>query len=759
MGMAQKLKDRFRRLKTDPRFRRLQSQDVQQEVDKQRFGALFTDPDFQIGTAIDKRGAKNQKRKNFKENLERYYKLKDEEEFAVEGEAEPQTEDQEQEKQQLQQQVKKLPQKSNQEFRDLQSTSEGDQLQQSDSDEESEEQDEMDNGVKRSLLRIRGMLEDEQSSSSSEEQEYEEEDLQQSLSEEEIDLSEWGAGANAANPDEDVPVVQDSTQRLAAVDLDWQKVRAVDILCTMQSFLPQGGRITCVTVYPSDYGLEQMEKESIEGPEAVFQTSQNGNSIGNNIRERDDYDEDEEEEESDEHDEVKSRVVIYERSKLRWYYAVIECDSRETAEVLYNECDGFEFEGTACKFDLRYIPDDMSFDGRNVRDEAKVVPDDYKPPFLTGQVPIHTNPQITWDKDCEVRKRALKYNKKSNDAEMEFDDYKAYLASASSDEEDDKEKEHNGKPSLLASVLKEQSSNKSPGWDSRFGAKTWGTQNEESTKDVDMEIKFIPALEGLKDKAKNQDDKKAVVKGLSVWREREQKLQERNLIRKKQGKYFDEENDDQLDDDVDYQKRKSLQKEQDIQFSESDEDDQFPSDDEDKYEEQSGSGDDLIKDHTISKSKQNKKKRKRKDVDPELELIALDDRKLMDKVRLGDHQSVEQLDKKQSKKKRRKLQKANSDDEVEQLQFDIHDERFQSVFENPEFGVDPSNPQFNEYSQQVIKEIAKRKNLNVVNEMKQSSQTRLQSNDNKDDVQLKLQVKQMKSKFQKTKNKRKKLQS
>lgn len=50
---------------------------------------------------------------------------------------------------------------------------------------------------------------------------------------------------------------------------------------------------------------------------------------------------------------------LYELSKLRYYYAVVVADSAATAAHLYEECDGMEFMHSACKFDLRFVPDEQ----------------------------------------------------------------------------------------------------------------------------------------------------------------------------------------------------------------------------------------------------------------------------------------------------------------------------------------------------------------------------------------------------------------
>lgn len=55
--------------------------------------------------------------------------------------------------------------------------------------------------------------------------------------------------------------------QLAAVDLDWEHVRAVDIFAALRSFLPAGGALKSVTVYPSDYGLQRMKEDARAGPQ------------------------------------------------------------------------------------------------------------------------------------------------------------------------------------------------------------------------------------------------------------------------------------------------------------------------------------------------------------------------------------------------------------------------------------------------------------------------------------------------------------
>ena len=87
----------------------------------------------------------------------------------------------------------------------------------------------------------------------------------------ELDPAEWGIGAAAGNPeaDETLTEVEDATARLAVVDLDWHKMRAVDVFSVLRSFLGKGTTLQKVVVYVSDYGREQMAREKEDGPQGL----------------------------------------------------------------------------------------------------------------------------------------------------------------------------------------------------------------------------------------------------------------------------------------------------------------------------------------------------------------------------------------------------------------------------------------------------------------------------------------------------------
>ena len=56
------------------------------------------------------------------------------------------------------------------------------------------------------------------------------------------------------------------SHRLAICNMDWVRVRAVDLFLLLNSWKPIEDVIKSVTIYRSEYGLKQMELEKKLGP-------------------------------------------------------------------------------------------------------------------------------------------------------------------------------------------------------------------------------------------------------------------------------------------------------------------------------------------------------------------------------------------------------------------------------------------------------------------------------------------------------------
>ena len=213
-----------------------------------------------------------------------------------------------------------------------------------------------------------------------------------------------------------VPRIEDATSRLAVVNCDWEQVRAVDLLAVLRSFVPSGGSIHSVRVYLSDFGAEQQREEEAHGPSGIYQNGGDGDG---------------EEEEAEEEEGVvqggkvdNEKLRKYELERYKHYYAVVSCDTVRTAEVLYNECDGAELEASSMVLDLRFIPEEMTFE-RALRDEAREVPPKYKLPSFAASALQNSTVTPSWDQDDTQRKQAMQKNFKKT--EMREVGYSAYL--------------------------------------------------------------------------------------------------------------------------------------------------------------------------------------------------------------------------------------------------------------------------------------------------------------------------------------------
>lgn len=81
-----------------------------------------------------------------------------------------------------------------------------------------------------------------------------------------------------------------------------------------------------------------MKDEEILGPRELIELKQEEDTnleVRNESDELDDY--------------SREKLRQYQINRLKYYYAVAECDSAETANKIYDECDGQEFESSAAR--------------------------------------------------------------------------------------------------------------------------------------------------------------------------------------------------------------------------------------------------------------------------------------------------------------------------------------------------------------------------------------------------------------------------
>ena len=268
----------------------------------------------------------------------------------------------------------------------------------------------------------------------------------------------------------EVPMGQ-ATSRLAVVNLDWDNVKSVDLLAVASSFVPSSGRILSVAIYPSEYGREQMEYEAMKGPpkdlfttntsnnksrtfganghsnessKEIVEKSENESAGSDSSMERNDGDENDDDDDDDQDEKIKNQLLAedkdeeysstalrsYQLDRLRYYYAVITCSSIATAKALYESMDGREYLSSANFFDLRFIPEEVTFENDEVRDSCDAVPDGYRPAEFVTDALTRSKVKLTWDAEDRDRKEIQK--RAFSRAEVDENDLMAYIGSASS---------------------------------------------------------------------------------------------------------------------------------------------------------------------------------------------------------------------------------------------------------------------------------------------------------------------------------------
>lgn len=322
--------------------------------------------------------------------------------------------------------------------------------------------------------------------------------------------------------EEGKPEEGEPSASFAVVNLDWDNVRAVDLMVTFQSFVPKGGSIKSVTIYPSQFGKEQMQREEIEGPSRELFKSKKKKKKHESDESDDEVDMNNVEsmrkitkklyEEEDGTEDYDSKALRrYQLQRLRYYYAVVHCDSVSTAENIYKNCDGTEYESTANIFDLRYIPDGVTFEDDEPKDQCDTLPTNYKPSaaFVTDALQ-HSKVKLTWDET--PKERLAVSSRPFSQKEIDEMDFKAYLAS-DSDSED--EKSLNKYKNLLGGTF----------------------DKSDSEDDVDMEITFTPGLDEQKPPEPAKEEEETTI---DAYRRKEKERRKRRMEKLKKSEKTDE---------------------------------------------------------------------------------------------------------------------------------------------------------------------------------------------------------------------------
>ncbi|MFT7806182.1 ESF1 homolog isoform X2 [Arapaima gigas] len=536
----------------------------------------------------------------------------------------------------------------------------------------SEEESEEDSDSGPDLARGKGNIE----TSSDEEDDADEVDRILRQEEEEI-AHDWGEMWK------DTPRSDLVTRRLAVCNMEWDRLKAKDLLALLSSFKPEGGFVLSVKIYPSEFGKERMKLEQVQGPLELISLPEDP------------------EDDTEEERVYREKMRDYQIKRMRYYYAIVECNSPETAAKIYDECDGYEYESSCSMLDLRFIPDDVTFD-----DEPKDVAADvdlatYTPKYFTSTALATSKVELTWDETDHERVTTLK--KKFKKDEILDMDFQAYLASSSEDDEEEPDAEDHDEEGLHTGGEKTKKLLKSDAEQIAKYRELLKSINDKEQKAEDkameMEVTWVP---GLKEATEQLVKKKLEGKAqLTPWEEflqkkKEKKKQKRAKAIKRcfltQASAESSLSDEELPPDVDLN---------DPYFA----------------EELGNSGSAVTTKAKSRKAKKAMEEQRTPEEEEELERQRAEMALLMDEEeedgkrkhfnydKIVEHQNL-------SKKKKKKLIKKNELLEEDDFQVvDLKDPRFQAMFTSHLYNLDPSDPSYKKTkaTQRILEEKQRRR--------------------------------------------------
>ena len=282
----------------------------------------------------------------------------------------------------------------------------------------------------------------------------------------------------------------------------------------------------------------------------------------------------------------------------------------------------------------------------------------------------HSKVKLTWDEDDPERNQITR--RTMTKQEIEEANFKAYLASSTSGSDSEVDSPESQKYNAKGRETGKKNASRDKlralllGGDDGALPEGWGRGNEDESKDVDMEITFMPALTEVNDKEETTLEKY------------ERKTKEKRKRRK-----------DEL-------KEKVVEKDQSRKGRI--DDDFFDADSEEEQK-------DIVERANTDKGQ---KKRKDQRGSPilevaschestvgELALLAVSDNP-NEEPKHFNLKSVLKAERKSKDKRKRSKKKGEHDDNEIQGDFviDVKDDRFKVLYEDHTFAIDPSNPQY-----------------------------------------------------------------
>ncbi|KAI1874859.1 uncharacterized protein JN550_002288 [Neoarthrinium moseri] len=634
---AQTGDSRFANFQSDPRFRLPSKKSTKTKIDK-RFSRVLNDEDFTKTTKVDRYGRKLKSDNKAKALKSLYQEESDDDNSNSDSDSDAVDDDEE-----IQRELKKAEAKANYDP----ARGGGFSSSESDSDSEDDDEDEDDDEGGAAVAQSGSM---------------------QRLRDAQADVE-----------------VGEITKRIAVVNLDWDHIKSADLLSLMSSFVPSGGRIDRVSIYPSEFGKERMQREELEGPpKEIFKKKAHSDDESSDAESQGDSDDDKDDDiekdliqEGDDQDFDSDALRSYQLDRLRYYYAIVLCSDEATAEQIYKAVDGTEYQSSSNFMDLRFVPDELTFDDEP-RDECESVPLDYRPTEFITDALQHSKVKLTWDMHPDEASRRDKINRafSGSRAELEENDMKAYLASSDSEGDDDEPvaEADEDQPKLSKKELARQRMREALG----LGAET-ASKSSKSGPVGEMEMTFALDDEG-EDKKEDSPDREETTVEKYMRKEREKKARKKEkYLAKREGAANGAEKEDAQD-----------QEGEDLGF-----DDPFFTTEQPAKATKTSQR----KEERLKKREQKEEESKKTAVEKaQLEKIMADDSKAAaDHLDHFDMNEIARAEKQKFKKGKGKKKQKDVQDRgglQEGFKMDTSDDRFKAVFDSHEFAIDPSNPKF-----------------------------------------------------------------